>query len=434
MGEISDFDDYLKLEDRLFKALREKVYKPSAAKGSDFDRYRTGSRSDPLGFSVNWNRTFELPVDSPRGGVLMLHGLTDSPYSVRSLAQKFQAQGFWVVGLRLPGHGTIPAELLDIHWEDWAAAVRMGARHVADRIGSKLPFYLMGYSTGAPLAVEYALSAIDGENIPGTNGLILLSPAMGLQPIARLAKFQLGLSRLPGLGKMAWESISPEYDPYKYNSFPVNAGEQVYRLAMHVQERIKKMASANRLASFPRVIAFQSIVDATIQADAVADKFLTYLPSEKNTLVVFDVNQQIMAQGVMKKDAGKRFKASLLEQQTLPFRVELLTNMTQTQNDLRLVLRQAGKTATKWKQLPFSWPAGIYSLAHVALPFSPDDPIYGDFPMGEAGPVRLGNIHVRGEKKVFVIPERNMIRLRHNPFYAHMENRILQFTGAADDE
>lgn len=95
-----------------------------------------------------------------------MHGLTDSPYSVRSLAQKLHDQGFWVVGLRLPGHGTIPAGLLDIQWQDWAAAVRMGDQQIEKKIGSERPFYMLGYSTGAALAVEYALSAAEGEKIP----------------------------------------------------------------------------------------------------------------------------------------------------------------------------------------------------------------------------------------------------------------------------
>lgn len=430
--EISDFNDYLELEDRLFKVLHEKIYKPSAESGSKFDRYRTGSHSDPTGYPVNWNRTFELPVDHPRGGVLMMHGLTDSPYSVRSLAQTLHEQGFWVVGLRLPGHGTIPAELLDIQWQDWAAAARIGARRVSERIGSNVPLYLMGYSTGAPLAVEYALSAIDGEAVPRTDGLILLSPAMGLPPIAGLATFQLGLSRLPGLEKMAWESVSPEYDPYKYNSFPVNAGEQVYRLSINVQKRISKMAATNALWSFPKVIAFQSIVDATIKADAVVTNFLTALPPGQNTLVVFDVNQQVLAQGLI-KDSGGIFKARILEKKALPFGVELVTNTTPTQNNIRLVFKKAGQAGTTWKPLPFSWPKEIYSLSHVALPFSPDDPIYGNAQLNQAGYIMLGNISVRGEKNVFVIPEQNMMRLRHNPFFPFLKNRILKFLKIDND-
>lgn len=430
-GKTFDFDNYLKLEDRLFQELYEKIYKLTPQKASDFNRYRTGSRSDPSGFPINWNKTFELSVDNPRGGVLLIHGLTDSPYTVRSLAQKFHQQGFWVVGLRLPGHGTIPAGLLDIQWEDWAAAVRIGARRVSESIGRDSPLYLMGYSTGAPLAVEYALSTIEGENNPETNGLILLSPAMGLPMIAGLAKVQLALSRLPGMDKMAWESVSMEYDPYKYNSFPVNAGEQVYLLAAEVQERVEKMSSSNMLESFPRVIAFQSVVDATIQADAVLDKFLTYLPPNKNTLVVFDVNQQFVTQGLI-KSSGKNFKTRLLEQEALPFRVEFITNMVESQNGLGQLIRNSQKIEISKQKLPFSWPKGLYSLSHVALPFSPDDPIYGNLFMRKDDNVRLGNISVRGEKKVFAIPAQNMHRLRHNPFYKHLEDRVFSFLKEAN--
>jgi alpha-beta hydrolase superfamily lysophospholipase len=50
--------------------------------------------------------------------VLLLHGLTDSPYSMRALAELFAARGWYVVGLRLPGHGTAPAALTRVTWQD----------------------------------------------------------------------------------------------------------------------------------------------------------------------------------------------------------------------------------------------------------------------------------------------------------------------------
>ncbi|MGB6971025.1 MAG: alpha/beta hydrolase, partial [Desulfobulbales bacterium] len=228
IAAVPDFESYRKLEDRLFKELDEKVYHASEGLGSLFNRYASGSLSDSFKYEVNWNRSFELPADNPRGGILMLHGLTDSPYSIRSLAEELHAQGFWVIGLRLPGHGTIPAELTRINWKDWAVAVDLGANHVRGRIGPDLPFYILGYSNGGALAVEYSLRVLNGENIPKPEGLILISPELGLPAIASMAKFQLALSRLPGLGKLAWESVMMEYDPYKYNSFPVNAGEQAY--------------------------------------------------------------------------------------------------------------------------------------------------------------------------------------------------------------
>ncbi len=82
-----------------------------------------------------WNRTQILAAAAPRGGALLIHGLTDSPYSMRAIAERLNANGFYTVSLRMQGHGTVPGGLTNTTWEDWSAAVRMGARHVRDRIG-----------------------------------------------------------------------------------------------------------------------------------------------------------------------------------------------------------------------------------------------------------------------------------------------------------
>jgi len=86
--------------------------------------------------------------------------MTDSPYSLRKLADMFHAQGFYVLNLRLPGHGTIPAELDSMEWQDWLAAVQIGARHVAGQLEPGQPFYMLGYSNGASLALKYAMDSI----------------------------------------------------------------------------------------------------------------------------------------------------------------------------------------------------------------------------------------------------------------------------------
>ena len=430
---VPDFESYKKLEERLFKELREKVYQPTAGPGSLFNRYASGSLADPFGYEVNWNRSFELEADNPRGGILMLHGLTDSPYSVRSLAEELQAQGFWVVGLRLPGHGTIPAELTRIEWEDWVAAVDLGAYHVRDKIGPDLPFYIAGYSNGGALAVEYSLRAINGENVPRPEGLVLISPEIALPSIAAMAKFQLALARFPGLGKLAWESIMMEYDPYKYNSFPVNAGEQAYRLTQQIQVQLKKLQENGKLNSFPRVLAFQSIVDATIQAEGVADRLLNSLSPGGHALVLYDVNQRALAENMLKK-SGKEFKSRLLESQKLPFELTVVTNENESSSALKAVRKKAMQTSLEDVPLSLSWPSGVYSLSHVALPFPPDDPIYGDLPFQGSDHIRLGKFEVQGEKGVFGIPGRNLIRLRHNPFHSYMEKRINMFVAAPKEK
>ncbi len=86
--------------------------------------------------------------------MLLLHGVSDSPYSMRAMAQLCYEQGFNVLALRLPGHGLAPAGLLRASLSDWNAAVRLGMRHLANQLPDHQPLYIVGYSMGAALAVE----------------------------------------------------------------------------------------------------------------------------------------------------------------------------------------------------------------------------------------------------------------------------------------
>ncbi len=125
-------------------------------------RYSAGSAADPQRRSPNWNRSFELSADSPVGGALLLHGMSDSPYSLRALGAALNQRNYWVIGLRLPGHGTAPSGLLHVKWEDMVAAVRLGMEHLASKVGQK-PIHIMGYSTGGPLALNFTLDALEGK-------------------------------------------------------------------------------------------------------------------------------------------------------------------------------------------------------------------------------------------------------------------------------
>jgi hypothetical protein len=51
-----------------------------------------------------------------------------------------------------------------------------------------------------------------------------------------------------------------------------------------------------------------------------------------------------------------------------------------------------------------AWPEEVYSLAHVALPFPPDDPLYGSRPTAKSPGISLGDIALRGERGVLQIP------------------------------
>ncbi|MDQ3108151.1 MAG: hypothetical protein M3Q68_10155, partial [Actinomycetota bacterium] len=55
-------------------------------------------------------------------GVLVVHGFTGNPQSMRGLAQAFAAAGFTVELPLLPGHGTSVDDMLTTSWDDWSAA------------------------------------------------------------------------------------------------------------------------------------------------------------------------------------------------------------------------------------------------------------------------------------------------------------------------
>lgn len=236
-SEVSTFAQYLELEDRLFKELDEKVYaRISDSDKGQISRYDRGSLSDPDQWPQNWNHSFELPVDEPRAAVLLLHGMSDSPYSLRSMGEALHDKGAYVVGLRIPGHGTAPSGLVRVTWQDMAAAVRIAVTHVAEQANGQ-PVHIVGYSNGGALAVNYALNAADDASMPQVSSLALLSPEIGVSKVAALAVWQARLGVFLGLDKLAWNGLLPEYDPYKYGSFAVNAGDVAHRLTNVIQQK-----------------------------------------------------------------------------------------------------------------------------------------------------------------------------------------------------
>ena len=149
LPESATLADYLRIEDAAFRELNEKVLPQTAPEDrTPANRYWVDSPVNPGRFSTNWNRTFELqPEGEPKGGALLIHGLTDSPYSVKADAEELQRLGYYALVLRMPGHGTVPGDLTKATWEDWRAAVRLGARHVRQKIGPTAPFVMMRVPT-----------------------------------------------------------------------------------------------------------------------------------------------------------------------------------------------------------------------------------------------------------------------------------------------
>jgi alpha-beta hydrolase superfamily lysophospholipase len=427
-NQFHGLEDYKDLEDRLFRQLDERVYaETETGPALTLARFSSGSAADPRERNPNWNRSFELDTREPKGAVLLLHGMSDSPYSLRALGEALHGHGYWVVGLRLPGHGTAPASLAEVTSEDLAAAVRLAMRHLQTVAGGG-SIHIVGYSTGATLAVDYALSG--RESGPAPSSLVLISPAMGITRLAALAKWNLRLALLPGLDKLTWQTILPEFDPYKYNSFPVNAGYQVHRLTRSVAEEIEARATDGPLPNLPPILAFLSTVDATVSTDAVVDNLLGHLAPSRHELVLFDVNRNSVNSTVLASDPGP-LTARLLDDATLPFSLTLVTNLSPESNDVVLRRKDPLSRLSTTEPLDVEWPPGVVSLSHVALPFSPDDRLYGQRRPSDPDALFLGHIPARGERGLLRFPSDWLMRLRHNPFYDYLESRTVDWLDGA---
>ncbi|HED19031.1 MAG TPA: alpha/beta fold hydrolase [Gammaproteobacteria bacterium] len=422
---VHSFEEYLALEERLFAQLEDRVYEQvQPADQYAINRYSSGSLSDPARWPTNWNHSFELTVASPRVGVLLLHGMSDSPYSLHSLGQRLQASGASVLGLRIPGHGTAPVGLTRVSREDMAAAVQLAMRHLRDTLGDK-PIYIVGYSNGAALAVHYALSALDDPGLPPVSGLVLFSPAIGVSPAAAFAVWQSRLGHLLGLKKLEWNSLLPEYDPFKYGSFAVNAGDLVYRLTTEIQSRFDTLGEAD-LKRFPRVLAFQSAVDGTVSVKDLVHGLFERLPAGGHELVLFDINRLSEFEYLLAKDPGPQLDA-LLGNAGLSFAVSVVTNRDTMSRDIVIRHKEAGDAEVTTTATEFSWPEHVYSLSHIALPIPAQDPLYGGPDAGKSSGVRLGNLAFRGERGVLRVSASDMLRIRWNPFYPYLEQKAQDF-------
>src|SRR5262249_34742287 len=286
----------------------------------------------------DWNRTFEIAAAPPMCAALLVHGLTDSPYSVRAIAERLHADGCHVLAPRMPGHGAVPAGLTTASWQDWDAVVHLGMRHLRARVGPEVPLTLVGYSNGGALAVKYALDAIEDPTLPRADRLVLISPMIGVSPFARLARLVGALGVVPYFEKTNWLDVIPEYNPFKFNSFPTHAAAQTAALTRVLQRQIDALASDGRIASMPPVLGFQSLVDATVDAGAVVTRFYARLPRTGSELVVFDINRLAGLDAFM-RPSDRELLSRLLQRSERNYRLTVMTNLNQ--QSLNLVARSA---------------------------------------------------------------------------------------------
>ncbi|WP_394393338.1 alpha/beta hydrolase [Shewanella woodyi] len=424
--EFDNFSQLMALEQVIFDEVEEKIYgRTPHSFDSVINRYVRGSLSDPQKWRTDWNRSYEWPQVDADFGVLLLHGMSDSPYATSHLAKHFKGKAH-VLALRLPGHGTIPSGLVDIEWQDMASAVSLATEHMLKVLKGK-PLYLVGFSTGAALGLNHELERLMKGESTDYSGMIFLSPAIGLSPVAAGARWQAWLGELLGLEKLSWNSLQTEYDPFKYNSFAVNAGDVVYQLAMRNQWLLSQLSS-EALLSLDTSLTFQSLVDDTVSTGSVVTDFYQKLPENGHELVIFDINRTEVNMGLILNDPLDYFE-HLIERMPLHFKYTLVEN----RNGLGALRRQV-QARTRYPNgdsninlIAQEWPVNVYSLSHVAVPFPIEDSLYGPEGVNYIDRVQIGATSSRGERGILGVQADEMLRQKWNPFFPYLLDKMDRF-------
>lgn len=157
-------------------------------------------------------------------GILLVHGLSDTPFAMRDLARALAERCFLVRSLLLPGHGTRAGDMLSVKGEDWLAAVRFGVKTLKADVKN---VFVGGFSLGG------ALSAIVTTEDPSIKGLIAISPAFKLGK-EHLVKHAVWLKHV-----WTWADKDLPDDFARYEAMPLSALAETYKITKKLNDSLE---------------------------------------------------------------------------------------------------------------------------------------------------------------------------------------------------
>jgi esterase/lipase len=251
---------------------------------------------------IAWNSPFILNSDQNKcqksnKGILLIHGLSDSPFTTRDLANHLNENCFTVYSIHLVGHGTRPGDLREVSYKDWVKQVEYGVKELSKKTDE---IYLAGYSTGSILAMNYILSNPSVE----IEALIGLSPAFNLKKFAWLASVVKYFKK--------YNHIYDDQDLVKYESFAMNATEQIYLLTKEFDKNLKKN---NLILQNTKIFMAMSYEDQTIDAQKTLKTILGNTNPDKRHIILYHQND--LPEDIASEKNLYPVKSSILEEKIL---------------------------------------------------------------------------------------------------------------------
>jgi carboxylesterase len=174
------------------------------------------------------------PVSHDGGpvGVLVLHGFTGNPSSVRPLVDAMVAAGHTVECPLLPGHGTRIEDMLPTSWSDWSAEAEAALGRLAARTERQV---VAGLSMGGSLTVWLAL------HHPELAGIICVNPAVAADPAmveAVSAMAEAGEEIMPAIGS---DVADPDVVELAYPGTPIRPLLSLFEVAGSLGPRLREV-------------------------------------------------------------------------------------------------------------------------------------------------------------------------------------------------
>lgn len=223
-------------------------------------------------------------------GVLVIHGFTSTPASMRPVADAIAERGFQVELPRLPGHGTEWQDLERVKYEEWEKCV-LTAYDILKKRSQEI--FVLGLSMGGVLAARVA-------ELKKVHGLVLINHALKLSspllPLVPLLKYVMRTN--PAIAGDIFKEGSKEI---AYDTLPVRAVHEMLKLMKRTRRELSAITAP--------LLIFKSRHDHVVPIKNV-DYTLKKVSSEDKKVVWLEKSYHVATQDV---------EAPLIIEETLRF-------------------------------------------------------------------------------------------------------------------